>query len=392
MKPKYLIILYFIIIAGDLVAQDTLTLSKKLTLSGYISTLQNATFDSIQGNWTTGNLIHNRLNFKWYPASTLSGALEVRNRLAFGESIKLNPNAANEYKKDYGYMNLTTNVFHGNSYLLNTSVDRLWLAYEKNKWKITLGRQRINWSQTWVWNPNDIFNTYSFFDFDYAERPGSDAIRVQYNNSEVSITEMALKLNIQKQLTGAAYYKFNRWNYDFQVLGGILNQTDYVIGAGWSGAIKSLAFRGEMSYFQPKNNFSDTTGLFLASVAFDYTLDNSLTLMTEFLYSSKVSSSLQTFQSYYAAPLSVKNLSFVKYNLMLQATYPITPLLSGTLAGMYFPPIKGYYIGPSLSYSASDNIEFSVYLQSFGAKIKDGFGLEQKLRFNLLFLRAKLSF
>jgi len=372
-------------------AQDTIP-ETKFTLSGYISALQNATFDSIQGNWVSGNIIHNRLNVKWYPASTLSGALEVRNRLAFGENIKLNPNAASDYQKDYGFLNLNTNVFHGKSYLLNTAVDRFWLAYEKNKWKITLGRQRINWSQTWVWNPNDILNTYSFFDFDYAERPGSDALRVQYNNSEVSITEMALKLNSQKQITGAAYYKFNKWNYDFQLLGGVLNQTDYVAGAGWSGAIKSLAFRGEMSYFRPKNHFADTTGLFLASVAFDYTLGNSLSFMTEFLYCSDVSSSLQSFQTYYSAPLSVKNLSFVKYNVLVQATYPITPLLSGTLAVMYFPSIRGYYLGPSLSYLASDNIEFSVFVQSFRATVKNELASQQKLRYNLLFIRAKLSF
>jgi len=391
---KLSILIISIVFQGTIMilpAQDTIP-QKKFILSGYISSLQSATFDSIQGTWVTENIIHNRLNFKWFPSANLSGALEVRNRLSFGESIKLNPNAANDYKKDYGFMNLTTNVFHGNSYLLNTSVDRFWLAYEKNKWKITLGRQRINWSQTWVWNPNDIFNTYSFFDFDYAERPGSDALRVQYNNSEVSITELALKMNSQKQLTGAAYYKFNKWNYDFQVLGGTLNQTDYVVGTGWAGAIKSLAFRGEMSYFRPMTHFADTTGQFLASIAFDYTLGNSLTLMTEFLYNSRVAMNLESFQSYYSAPLSVKNLSFVKYNLLLQLTYPITPLLSGTLAGMYFPPIKGYYIGPSISYSASDNIEFSLYLQSFGAKVKSELGLEQKLRFNLLFLRAKLSF
>ena len=30
-----------------------------------------------------------------------------------------------------------------------------------------------------VWNPNDLFNAFSFVDFDYEERPGSDALRIQ---------------------------------------------------------------------------------------------------------------------------------------------------------------------------------------------------------------------
>lgn len=112
-----------------------------------------------------------------------------------------------------------------------------------------------------MWNPNDIFNAYSFFDFDYVERPGSDALRLQYYNSEVSSTELAVKMNRDKQVTAAGLYKFNAFEYDFQVLGGTLNQTDYVVGCGWSGAIESVSFRGELSYFQPKNKFSDTTGV-----------------------------------------------------------------------------------------------------------------------------------
>jgi len=365
---------------------------KKFGVSGYVSSLQSVTFDSLQGNWISENLIHNRINFIWYPCHNLSGALEVRNRLLFGESVKLNPNTANDYEKDYGFVKLTTNVFRGHSYLLNTFIDRFWMAYEKNKWRVTLGRQRINWSQTMVWNPNDIFNAYSYFDVDYIERPGSDALRFQYNNSEVSVTELALKMNSQKQLTAAGYYKFNRWNYDFQLLGGILNQTDYVIGTGWSGAVKSIAFRGEMSYFAPIRHITDSTGLFLGSVSLDYTFGNSLRLMGEFLYNSHVYVYSLNFLSYYSAPLSVKNLSFARYNLFLQASYPITPLLSATFAGIYFPQIKGYYLGPSMSYSASDNIEFAVFLQSFRASIRGGLGEEQRLRFNMTFLRAKLSF
>lgn len=365
---------------------------KKLEVNGYISSLQSAMFDSIQKNWVTESLIHNRINFKWFPVSTITGALELRNRIAFGEGIKLNPNAGKSYTNDNGIVNLSANLFQGKSYVFNTSVDRLWLAYEKDKWRITFGRQRINWSQTWVWNPNDIFNAYSFFDFDYAERPGSDAIRIQYYNTEVSNTEFAVKMNSENQVTAAGYYKFNKWDYDFQILGGVLDQTDYVIGAGWSGAIKRLAVRGEMSYFKPIENFKDTTGFLLASFAMDYSFGNSLSVMAEFLYDGAPTPEMNDFLSYYSAPMTVKNLSFVKYNLLLQATYPITPLFTGTLAGMYFPPIKGYYLGPALNYSASDNIEVSTYLQSFGGKITSESGELQKLRFNMLFLRFKVSF
>ena len=58
--------------------------------------------------------------------------------------------------------------------------DRLFIEWNKEKWNIRIGRQRINWGINLAFNPNDIFNAYNFLDFDYEERPGVDAARVQY--------------------------------------------------------------------------------------------------------------------------------------------------------------------------------------------------------------------
>ena len=61
------------------------------------------------------------------------------------------------------------------------------------KWELTLGRQRINWGVNLAFNPNDLFNAYSLIDFDYQERPGSDAIRFQYFTNELSSFETAVQ-------------------------------------------------------------------------------------------------------------------------------------------------------------------------------------------------------
>ncbi len=72
---------------------------------------------------------------------------------------------------DDGLVDMSWNIVEKQSFLLNTTIDRLWFDLHFNKFQVTVGRQRINWGQTFVWNPNDIFNAYSFFDFDYVERP-----------------------------------------------------------------------------------------------------------------------------------------------------------------------------------------------------------------------------
>ena len=138
-----------------------------------------------------------------------------------------------------------------NQFVAHSVIDRMLIQYSDEKWDITIGRQRINWGINNIWNPNDIFNAYNFLDFDYEERPGNDAVRIQRNLKNSSALELAYKSGKNKDKHTAAFlYKLNKWKYDFQFLSGIY-QTDYVLGGGWAGNIKEAGFKGEMSYFIP---------------------------------------------------------------------------------------------------------------------------------------------
>ncbi len=381
---RILLLFAILIIIRALFAQES---TDKLIFSGYTSSLQSAVFQKIDDQWVTNNLIHNRLNFKYLFNENFSSAIELRNRLSFGGDSASTFNTAKQYSFDNGIVDLSTNIARGKSYVLNSSIDRFWLSYEKGKFKTTIGRQRINWGQTFVWNPNDIFNAYSFFDFDYVERPGSDAIRLQYYNSEISATECAIKIDSRKKITAAAMYRGNINSFDYQVLGGMLANNDLVGGFGWSGAIKRMALRGEASYFHPINRASDTTGIILVSVAADYTFSNSLYILAEYLFSSTNPPKNVSFLDFYQAPQTVKNITFVKHSIVMQVSYPITPLINSSFAVMYLPGVKGYYIGPSLSYSLAENLDASIFYQGFRAEIANA-----KQNFNFLFLRIKWSF
>jgi hypothetical protein len=367
--------------------------SSKFEFSGNISNMQSVQFQKFDGEWLNDNLIHNRLNFKWIPNEHFSFSAGLRNRIFTGETVKQTPDYGKSItESETGFLNLSWNPINEESVLLNTTIDRLFFQYEKGKFSATVGRQRINWGKTYVWNPNDIFNAYSFFDFDYVERPGSDAIKLQYYTSEISSIELAAKIDKNKDITAAGIWRFNFKEYDFQAIGGILNSSDYVIGAGWSGAIKSLDFKGEMSYFHPKQNFSDTTGQFLGSVSLGYTFQNSLNLLFEFLYTDIVNNDAGFYQ-YVSGALSVKSLSFTEYNLLGQTSYQITPLLTGSMAAIYYPKLKGYFIGPSFDYSFTDNLYASIVVQAFSGEIQNPV-TSNKERLNVTFgyLRLKWNF
>lgn len=386
-KTKKLVLFLLILLPVSVAGQDTIP--RNWSLNGYITNMQSFMFQSINGDWTIDNLIHNRLNFKWNSKSgNLKAVLELRNRFIVGESVKDNPDYGKIIDSDNGLVKLSDNISAGKSYIFNSRVDRGYLDYTRNKFQITIGRQRINWGQCYTWNPNDLFNAYSFFDFDYVEKPGSDAIRLQYYATNTSTFEFALKADNNNKVTSAFLYRFNRWNYDIQFLGGILNEQDYVIGTGWSGNIKGASFRGEVSYFQPKHNFADTTGILVVSLGTDYTFKNSFMIQFEVLYNQNKGSGVTDFADFYNESLSAKNLSFTKVTFMLQGSYPITPLFNVSLAGMYFPRLNGIFLGPSLTWSLTNNIDFSIISQSFAGQLIKG----HTEHFNFGFLRLKWNF
>ena len=368
--------------------------SSKWELRGYLSNMQSVMILGEGQDWISDNLFHNRMNIFWYPNSNFTASVQFRNRFMYGQSIQLFDGYAESIDNELSFLDLSVNLLNEKSFFLNTAIDRAYFQYAIDKFVIKVGRQRINWGQTFAWNPNDIFNVQNFFDFDYPEKPGSDAVRLQYYPNYTSSIELAAKLDYLDKLTLAGYYKFNKWSYDFQFLGGILSEEDYVAGMGWSGDIKGAGFRGEMTYLHPKDNFKDTSGIYYSSVSIDYTFSNSLYFQTECLFSVLPDDfSISSFMDYYQGPLTVKNLSFSKWNFFSQISYSITPLFNLSLSGMYFPDLKGYYTGPTLAYSLNDNMEFSFISQLFSGEFPDSISGEViNTEMFFAFLRYKFSF
>jgi len=359
--------------------------AQKLTMNGYVSNMQSVMFEEIDGAWFSENLFHNRLNFKFYATDNLVFNMEIRNRLIYGDFVETIPGYSDFVNSDPGYVDMSWLIVDKPSFLLHTAIDRLYLDYSFGRFQVRAGRQRINWAQNLVWNPNDIFNAYSYFDFDYAERPGSDALRFQYYTGSSSALELVIKTDSSKKITGAAKYLFGISGYDVQVLGGVLGEEDLILGTGWSGNIKGAAFRGEFSWFHSFENTHKEE--FMISFSGDFTFPNSFFLGVEFLYSN-IEYDYNSFGEFYFTTLSVKNIAFTDFNLMAQLSYPITPLFVGSYAAIYYPSEKGFFMGPSMEYSLKENISLYFVIQYFQGKFDTD--ITQKTSF--AFLRLKWNF
>jgi hypothetical protein len=342
-------------------------------------------FDSLKGNFTNDNLIHNRLNLKGYAGEHITFGIELRNRIFTGDAVR-NKDYPKLIGNDPGLIDLSWNLANERSFLINSTIDRYWLDLNYGKFQARIGRQRINWGQTLVWNPNDIFNAYSFFDFDYVERPGGDAVRLQYYPKSSSTIEFAVKTDREKDITAAALYRFNKWGYDIQFLAGYVNGKDYVAGAGWSGALGSISFRGEASWFQPSGGFIDSTGRGLFTFGLDKMFTNNSMAQVQVMYCNDPLK-LTNFNSFYSGDLSSKDLAFSRFSAFGQFSYPITPLFSISVSGMWFPDLDGYFAGPSIDYSLAENVDFSLIWQHFDSRMGGS-----ATRINIVFLRLKYSF
>ncbi|MGB4293013.1 MAG: hypothetical protein WBJ37_09045, partial [Bacteroidales bacterium] len=363
-KPPVLLIIAVIIAfnafnVNNIAGQEK---EKPVTLKGYVTTLQNAMFDSLSGPVSYNNILHNRLNFRGYINNNIILGIELRNRLFTGDLARTGDFYSDITSRDNGWFDMSWNVIKENSFFLNTTVNRLWFALKLGKLEITTGRQRINWGQAIVWNPNDIFNAYSFFDFDYVERPGSDALRFQYFTSSSSVIELAVKTDSEDRVTAAGLIRFNRWGYDIQFLGGYSNSSDIVAGAGWSGTLLNTSFRGEISWFYPVNKGEKST--LLATAGIDKIFHDNSVLQIELMYSGNPVA-LNDINILYSGTLSAKDLAFSKFTAFGSFTWAFTPLLNTGISAMLFPDLKGYFAGPSLDYSMSENIDLSVIWQHF---------------------------
>ena len=355
-------------------------------LSGYVSGMPSLIVQQPSGDTWGQMLLHNRLNFNWQMTEHLRVDAGMRNRFITGSEALINPKSISH---DPGWMQLSWNLAEGKKALANASLDRLYATFEKDKWKLQAGRQRINWGQTFVWNPNDIFNTYSFFDFDYPERPGCDAFRGTYYHNETSSSELAVSYQNNKT-TAAFLHRWNRNNIDYQLIAGQQAETDIVIGGALTNDFNGLNFRSELSFFHPIKNMADTSGIIAVSVGADYMFSNSLMLQAEVLYNNvnKVFSD-GGLMALYSAPLSAKHLSICNWNIFANASYPITQRLNGALSGMYFVDIQSCYAGLSFDYSVIQNLDFSFIAQYFSSLNNSTFGNMQIL---ITYARLKYSF
>ena len=347
------------------------------------------------------HLLHLRLNTKWYATSEITAALEFRFRAFYGGSVEKIPFYKDLIKTQRDFLQLDAFLWESDRSLGYLEIDRLWLDYYYNDLQVTLGRQRIAWGTAWVWNPTDLFNPLNVLDFDYEERPASDAIRLQYYTGAVSKIDITYKpaKDPNNQIL-AGLVSLNNWNYDFNFISGMRFKR-WLTGFSWAGDILDAGFRGEVLVSQAPNK-PDTNFIYKLfdqsslsswnkpvvsfSLSADYTFTNTFYIHTEILFNNNGKTS-NTFL-FQEEALQLGMLSAARWSVYQEFAYDITPLLRGTLFGILNPTDNSFVVVPSFNYSVITNLDFYIIGLFFEGDALTEFGEYG----TSIYLRLKYSF
>lgn len=392
MKRLVLCLVLAILAIGARGQSDT----ARVALNGYVKNLQslyffNGSFPDLRqfklvDTVLQDNLLHWRLNFNWRMASHLNLNAGLRTRVFYGDLVKATPLYADQIDAGSNdWVDLSTVWLDKRGFVGHSVLDRLYLEYTKDKLEIRLGRQRVNWGISTIWNPNDIFNAYSFTDFDYEERPGSDALRVRYYTGYAGSVEVAVRgADSLGGMIMAGRWLFNKGSYDIQLIGGYA-QKDLVLGGGWAGNIKNAGFKGEATWFYRPE---DKESVFALTANVDYAFANSLYLNGGFLYNSAGATD-QDILNLFTFDLSARNLYPYRWATFVQGSYPVTPLLNAGVAVIYSPvKVHPLFVNPTFTLSISDNWTLDAVGQVVLSKGDEGY----RSPLQVAFLRVKVNY
>lgn len=379
---KTILPILFVLFEFECFCQDSLLKKKRWDYSGYIKDLAWVRADKNFGNGYATNLVHNRMNVKWNPSQNVSGRIEIRNRFYCGDDVRVIPNFKEQLRNQNEAINLSAKWWSGHSSVFHSAIERLWMEYRKTKWNVRTGRQRINWGITNTWNPNHLFNTYNFLDFDFEERPGSDAVKFQYLIGDVSNIELAYAKTQKHSITAVKYFT-NYKKYDLQAIAGIYQNT-FTAGLGWAGSISDVGFKGEAQFYGDQK---DSSSNFTATIEADYIFKNGWYLSSAILYNQKGLHGPISEETNIVFDASPRNLMPAKWNALITSSKEFTPLFNGSINIVYSPQVNMVILFPSFRYNLKPNLDLDFVWQSFFAEVRKFQALT-----HTAFLRLKWSF
>jgi hypothetical protein len=319
-----------------------------------------------------------RLNLYWYPIAGLSVSAQARNQINYQQNINENRQFMDLFNVESYYFDLKAEWDKEDNWYAFSEIDRLYLDWIYDDVEMILGRQRIAFGTCLVWNPTDFFNPFDILEFDYEERPGTDAVHVQYYTGPVSQFNIAVTPGrTRNDVIYAGRFVTNYQNYDIGLIAG-WQRNSLKLAANWAGEIWDGGFRGEILYTNPDFSYTTLnlnarslndrfitrniiTPYWTIALSGDYTFESSFYIHTEYIYNglgTTADAGSRRFDIIFTGELTP-----ARHSIFQEFAYQFTPLLRGDIFIIYNPTDYSWIAAPSIQYSLATNWE--VYLLAF---------------------------
>lgn len=233
---------------------------------------------------------------------------------------------------------------------------RAFVQYEGDKHAFTIGLQRVAFGVGRIWTPVDMFNPLQSISLESGERAPVFAARYGYALGDTSTLTAVLSEQADKNIKGAFRLKFNTGFADLAAV-YVKEKNRELIGYEAAGALYNTGFelRSEGGSYTDTTTNTTFTKLIVGT---DYSFENSLTLIAEYLYNENQTGYAYNplIQSYSVTPDAFSDVINQKdrHYLAVMASYQFSTLLSGFLLAMNNLVDGSLITISSLNYSLSD--------------------------------------
>jgi hypothetical protein len=221
-------------------------------------------------------------------------------------------------------------------------IDRAFIAFHPPWGEVTIGRQAIGLGRGAMFTAVDFFAPFSPVEADREWRRGVDALRIEYRLSASSSAEFIAVADSATLLRLRGYLG----HFDAELIGGERDD-DEILATVVSATVGDAELHIELASIERK-----LSALLGGSHTFD--IGDGFTVLAEYHYSGLGIDDLGDFDSELRKRLLRGDLQIIgRQAIGLQASYPLTDLLSGSLGLLGSPTDASGLVMPTLRWDLS---------------------------------------
>lgn len=355
----------FLASAAFVIIMSTAAFSADTELSGSLKNVfSDGKMQSGSDYWS--DLTRLRLELDATASSETSVKIIYDNEMSVGTVLDTAEFNAGKDLRDDAYFDLSHEVSDSGDLYWRHKIYRAYGTWTDDELTVIVGRQRVAWGQTRIWNPTDLFNPVSPFVIESGERLGIDALSIEHSFGPLSSVHVVYGPGrTSSDETAGARVRGNIKGYDLSIIFGEFRQKE-VYGLDFAGSVGESGVRGEWTRTDPSDSPAGGEDYDRLVLSVDHSFPSTLYVLVEYLYNEGAvgrNAPLAALTNF-SGEIVTRNRRFLAANV----GYEFHPLIRGSVTSIYDKDGEGFFTSPSVSYNIKQSVDLTLGAQLFRDK------------------------